>query len=113
MSKALTNKTRLNSLPTLVAPNTQTSSAYTVVDADVTIIFNTAATHTLTLPNPANYVGRIINLKNIAAFAINSASSNVVPISTATAGTAILVATAGKYCAIQSDGSNWIVLSAN
>jgi hypothetical protein len=37
----------------------------------------------------------------------------VKPISSNTAGTAILAATAGKWAILQSDGSNWVIMAAN
>jgi len=52
-------------------------------------------------------------LKTIAAFTVISASSNVVPIGTATAGPAILPATAGKFVTLVSDGTNWITVQGN
>jgi len=41
-----------------------------------------------------------------------SASSNVKPIGTNTAGTAILPATAGTWCTLVSDGSHWIIMQS-
>jgi hypothetical protein len=97
----------------LKAPTTVTGSTYTVVPADSSLVFKTTATCTLTLPAAASFPGRILYVKTIAAYAINSASSNVFPISTATAGTAILAATAGKYAMLQSDGTEWVVMESN
>lgn len=95
------------------APATKTGTTYTVVAADASLIFNTSATHTLTLPAAASFSGRWLYLKNIAAFAINSASSNVVPQAGGAAGTGILAATAGKWAALQSDGTNWQIMMSN
>ena len=95
------------------APSTVTAATYSQTTTDGSIIFNTTATHTLTLLAASTYVGQWLYVKTIAAFAINSASSNVVPIGSATAGTAILAATAGKWAALQSDGTNWVVMMAN
>ena len=95
------------------APSTVTASTYSQTTTDGSIIFNTTATHTLTLLSAATYAGQWLYVKTIAAFAINSASSNVVPIGSATAGTAILTNTAGKWAALQSDGTNWVVMMAN
>jgi hypothetical protein len=52
-------------------------------------------------------------IKTIAAFTVVSASSNVVPINTASAGTAILAATAGKWATLVSNGTNWVVMQSN
>lgn len=106
-----TNETNISTI-TPTAPVTTTAATYTVTTAK-TIIFNTSATHTVTLPNATTNSGKILMLKNIAAFAINSASSNVVPINSGTAGTAIIAATAGKWATLQSDGTNWVIISSN
>jgi hypothetical protein len=96
----------------LSAPSTINSSTYTVTTSDSSLIFTTT-NNTLTLPSASSYAGRILYVKNITANSVTSASSNVVPISSASAGTAILAATAGKFAMLQSDGTNWIVLSSN
>lgn len=95
------------------APATKTAATYTVLATDTSLIFNTSATHTLTLPAAASFSGRWLYLKNIAAFAINSASSNVVPQAGGAAGTGILAATAGKWAALQSDGTSWQIMMSN
>jgi hypothetical protein len=94
-------------------PNTQTGAAYTVLSTDCSIIFNSSAGVTITLPSAASFPGRILMIKTIAAYTVVSASSNVVPIGTNAAGTAILAATAGKYVLLQSDSTNWITMMAN
>ena len=52
-------------------------------------------------------------VKNIQAQTVVSASANVKPIGSNTAGTAILAATAGKFATLVSDGTNWIIMQAN
>jgi hypothetical protein len=52
-------------------------------------------------------------LKTTQAQTVDSASSNVVPLAGGAAGTAILTATAGKYAELVSDGTNWVIMSAN
>jgi hypothetical protein len=93
------------------APVTKTANATLTTESDV--ICNGTATITLTLPAAASYVGRSLRIKTIAAFTVVSASSNVVPLASATAGTAILAATAGKYAELVSDGTNWTIMQAN
>jgi len=93
-------------------PLTKTAN-YTVLDADYSLIFNGAGSLTVTLPSAASYVGRILKLKTIAAQTVVSASSNVSPLTSATPGTAILAATAGKWAELQSDGTNWIAIGGN
>jgi hypothetical protein len=80
------------------------------VSATTTWVICTAAV-TLTLGTAT--AGREITVKNTAAAAVISASSNVVPIGSTTAGTAILAATAGKFATLVGDGTNWIVMAAN
>ena len=52
----------------------------------------------------------MLHVKNFTAQALNSASSNVVPLTSATAGTAIL-ATTDRWALLQSDGTNWIIMA--
>lgn len=84
---------------------------YTAVDSDQVVICNGTASITLTLPTASSWAGRIINIKTRAAYTVVSASSNVKPIDSDAAGTAILPATAGRWAILVSDGSNWIVMS--
>jgi hypothetical protein len=55
--------------------------------------------------------GRWIYIKTVTANAVVSASSNIVPIDGTAAGTAILPATAGAWAALQSDGTNWVIMA--
>ena len=95
------------------APITVTDATHTVATTTNWIIANRAGTVTLTLPAAASFTGRILTVKNVQAQTVISASSNVVPIDSTSAGTAILSATAGKFATIVSDGTNWIVMQAN
>ena len=72
-----------------------------------------AATCTLSLPVPVSCPGRIITICNVGAFAVTNATSDVFPLGSATAGTAILAATSGKFAQLQSNGTNWVTLMAN
>jgi len=113
-----TGKTTINSQWTQVnafaaeAPITVNAATYTVLITDYSLLFTTTAP-TVTLPAAATYTGRILILNNITATAVISASANVVPLGSVTAGTAILAATAGKFAMIQSNGTNWVTLMAN
>jgi hypothetical protein len=89
------------------------TNTYVVGLYDKSITFNGTATCTVTLPIAGQYPGREIHLKTTAAFTVISASSNVFPLATNTAGTAILPATAGKYAKLVSDGYFWIIMEAN
>lgn len=97
-----------------------TTSAYTVdsgsisgIPYDTDIICNNATGVTITLPSAAVWPGRKITVRTIAAGAVTSASSNVVPAAGGAAGTAILAATAGKWASLQSDGTNWQIQLSN
>jgi hypothetical protein len=94
------------------APVTITTATHTVTTG-VWLIIDYAGTCTLTLPNPAQFLGRNLSIKTLTANTVVSASSNVVPIDSATAGTAILAATAGKWARLVSGGTNWIIMEAN
>jgi hypothetical protein len=94
------------------APVTKTAD-FTVAPNEDNIIVNAAATCTVTLPDPASFSGRSIKFLTYAAFAVNSASTNVVPLTGGAAGASILTATAGKWATIVSDESNWVILQSN
>lgn len=104
-------------LSTLGAITTATATGiaatYTVVAADYFLIANTAGTTTVTLPAAGSFTGRILKFLTLQAQTTVSASSNVLPLGGTVAGTAILAATQGKWCEMQSDGSNWRILTAN
>jgi hypothetical protein len=97
-------------LPFSSAPASVGASTYTVGAADHDLIFSVACT--VTLPSAANFKGRELYVKSIAAVAIVSNASNVKPLATNSAGTAILAATAGKWARLVSDGANWVIMSA-
>jgi hypothetical protein len=98
----------------LAVPVTKTGTSSTVADTEPSVIFNASGTHTVTLPSASGAnTGKILHFKSRAAQAVNSASSNVKPIDTDTAGTAILTATAGKWAMLQSDGTNWVIMASN
>ena len=93
------------------------SSAPVTVTADFTVgtsawyINNkSGSTCTVTLPTASAWSGRQITFKNMQAQTLVSASSNVVPIDSTTAGTAILLAVAGNWATMVSDGTNWIIM---
>jgi hypothetical protein len=93
------------------SPVTKTVS-FTVATTENWLICNGAGTITVTLPAASSFPGREIMIKTIAAQAVNSASSNVMPLAGGAAGTTILSATAGKWATLVSDGSNWIIMQA-
>ena len=93
------------------APVTKTAD-FTVATTENWLITNKSSSCVVTLPTPSSFTGRELMLKTISAFTVVSASSNVKPIGTNTAGTAILPATAGTWCTLVSDGTNWIVMQS-
>ena len=94
------------------APVTKTAD-YTIADTDTWIINNkTGSAMTLTFPAASAWVGREITVKNMQAQLVNSASSNIVPIDSTTAGTAILLNVVGNWATMVSDGTNWVIMQA-
>jgi hypothetical protein len=91
------------------APVTKTTD-FTVAATENWLIMNGTATITITLPTASYWTGRELMIKNIAAYTVISASSNVKPIDTDIAATAILPATAGSWCTLVSDGTNWVTM---
>ena len=86
---------------------------FTLADDEGWIINNkSGSTCTATLPAASAWVGRVVTFKNLQAQTLVSASSNVVPIGTATPGTAILAATVGVWATLVSDGTNWVVMAS-
>ena len=94
------------------SPSTVNAATYTVANGDVSLRFTTTNC-TVTLPAPATFPGRILYLNTITANSVTSAGTNVIPLGSNTPGTVILAATAGKCAMLQSNGTNWIVMSAN
>ena len=91
------------------APVTVTAD-FTVGTSSWYINNKSGSTCTVTLPTPSSYVGRQITFKNMQAQTLVSASSNVVPIDSTSAGTAILLAVVGNWATMVSDGTNWIIM---
>jgi hypothetical protein len=86
---------------------------YTITGTDTWIINNkTGSALTLTFPAASSWTGRSITVKNMQAQAVNSASSNIVPIDSTTAGTAILLGVVGNWATMVSDGTNWVIMQA-
>lgn len=95
------------------APAIKTAN-FTVGSSEYWLINNKAGSScVVTLPAASANVGRQIVIKTLQAQTVVSASSNVVPLTSTTAGTAILAATAGKWATLVSDGSNWVIMQAN
>jgi len=86
---------------------------YTITGTDTWIINNkTGSAMTLTFPAASSWTGRYITVKNMQAQAVNSASSNIVPLDSTVAGTAILLDVIGNWATMVSDGTNWVIMQA-
>lgn len=94
------------------APVTKTND-FTLATTENWLIANKAGTITVTLPAASAYAGREVYFKTLQAQTVVSATSNVCPNTTNTPGTAILPATAGAWCQIVSDGTNWIRMASS
>ena len=94
------------------APVTKTAN-FTLADTENWVINNkTGSTCTVTLPTASSWTGRQLVFKNMQAQTLVSASSNVVPIDSTSAGTAILLGVVGNWATMVSDGTNWIIMQA-
>lgn len=95
----------------LNAPVTKTAS-FTLGDTENFVVCNGAGSITVTFPTASANSGRVVWIKTIAAQTVVSASSNVKPIGSNTAGTAILAASAGAWAMLVCDGTDWIVMAS-
>jgi len=94
------------------SPSTISAATYTVAATDYSLRFTTTNC-TVTLPAASSFPGRILIMNTITANSVTSNTSNVIPLGSDTAGTAILAATLGKFTMIQSNGTNWVTLMSN
>lgn len=97
----------------LNAPVSKTAS-FTLGDTENFIVANGGAANVaITFPTASANTGRVVVVKNLSGtYTVISASSNVKPVSSDTAGTAILAATAGKWAILVCDGTNWVIMAA-
>ena len=97
---------------TTSAPVTKTAD-FTLSETESWVINNkSGSTCTVTLPAPSAYTGRQVTFKNMQPQLLVSASSNVVPIDSTSAGTAILLDVVGNWATMVSDGGNWVIMQA-
>ena len=85
---------------------------FTVGTSNWYINNKTGSTCTVTLPTAATWPGRYLTFQNYQAQTLVSASSDVVPQAGGAAGTAILLAVAGNWATMVSDGTNWVIMQA-
>ena len=95
----------------LNAPVTKTAS-FSLADTENFVVCNGAGSITVTFPTASASTGRVVWIKTIAAQTVVSASSNVKPINSNTAGTAILAGTAGAWAMLVCDGTDWVVMAS-
>lgn len=96
----------------IAAPVTKTAD-FTVATGEIWYINNkSGSTCVVTLPAASSWIGRTLTFKNMQAQLLNSATSNVVPIDSTTAGTAILLGVVGNWATLVSDGTNWVIMQA-
>ena len=92
------------------APVTKTAD-FTVANGEIWYINNkSGSTCTVTLPAASSWTGRTLTFKNMQAQTLVSASSNVVPIDSTSAGTAILLAVVGNWATMVSVGTFWVIM---
>jgi hypothetical protein len=96
--------------PSLIsaAPVTIAATPGTVAATESFVIVNVAGTTTLTLPTAT--AGKMLIIKTIEPQLVNSASSNVIPVTGGAAGTAILTATDGQSAILVGNGTNWEIM---
>jgi hypothetical protein len=97
----------------LNAPVSKTAS-FTLGATENFVICNGASANvTVTFPTASANTGRVVWIKNLSGtYTVISASSNVKPINSGTAGTAILAATAGAWAMLVCDGTDWVVMAS-
>jgi len=94
-------------------PAVTKTASFTVGVDDYAFVCNAGSEITVTLPSASASPGRHLRFKNISVHAVVSASSNVVPIYTATPGASLLLGGPGKFCLLISDGTNWVSYASN
>jgi hypothetical protein len=99
-------------LSTIGAPVTKTADFTLAINESWVINNKSGSTCTVTLPSAAAYTGRQVTFKNMQPQLLVSASNNVVPIDSTSAGTAILLDVIGNWATMVSDGTNWIIMQA-
>ena len=97
---------------TTSAPVTKTADFTLAVTESWVINNKSGSTCTVTLPAPSVYTGRQVTFKNMQPQFLVSASSNVVPLDSTSAGTAILLDVVGNWATMLSDGTNWVIMQA-
>lgn len=94
-------------------PAIKTASFTLGANENFVICNGSAAIVTVTLPAASSAPGRVVTIKNLSAtYTVVSASSNVKPIGSDTAGTTICAAAAGAWAMLVSDGTSWVIMAS-
>jgi hypothetical protein len=94
-------------------PAIKTASFTLGADENFVICNGASANVTVTLPAASSAPGRVVTIKNLSGtYTVISASTNVKPANSDTAGTAITAATAGAWAMLVSDGTNWVIMAS-
>lgn len=113
-SIAVTNGSGAAGNPTISfnrgTPVTKTADFTVGADENWLINNKSGSACVVTLPAAAGAVGREIMIQNLQAQAVNSASSNVIPMAGGSAAAAILPAAIGSRATLVSDGTSWRVV---
>jgi len=94
------------------APVTKVTD-FTLAATENWIIVNKGSSCIVTFPAASSWTGREVMIKTVAVGTVVSASSNVVPKNTTTAGTAIIASGAGNWATLVSDGTNWVIMAGS
>jgi hypothetical protein len=86
---------------------TVTSTAYSMTANDFALVFKTTGPGRITMLSAAAWPGRELSVKNVAAFAIESASANVISRASTVASTGFLAGTVGAWAGFKSNGVEW------
>lgn len=97
----------------LNAPVAKTASFTLGATENFVVCNGSAANVAITFPTASANTGRVVWVKNLSAtYTVISASSNVKPANSDSAGTAILANTAGAWAMLVCDGTNWVVMAS-
>lgn len=94
-------------------PAIKTASFTLGANENFVIVQGAAANVTVTLPAASSAPGRVVTIKNLSGtYTVISASSNVKPQNSDTAGTAILGSGGTAWAMLVSDGTNWVIMAS-
>ena len=91
------------------APVTKTAD-FTLAATENWVINNKASACVVTLPAASGFTGREVTFQNYQDFTLTSIASDVVPLGGGAAGTSILLAVAGSWATVVSNGTNWVIM---